>query len=49
MMGLTVATEKILQAQHIGRFQFANQYWPAAVGFDVSDAAQNQRADDTFT
>jgi hypothetical protein len=48
MMGLTVATQKILQAQHVRRLQFANQYRPAATGFDVSDAAQDQRAHDAL-
>ena len=48
MMRLAVASQKILQAQHIGRLQIANQHRPAAAGFDMGDAAQDQRADDPF-
>ena len=47
-MWLTVATEKILQAQHIGGLQCSNQYWPAATGLDVGDTTQDQCTDDAF-
>src|SRR5271165_1881330 len=48
MMRLAVASQKILQAQDIGRLRIANQHRPAATGFDMGDAAQNQRADNPF-
>ena len=48
MMRLAVASQKILQAQHIGRLQIADQHRTAAAGFDMGDAAQDQRADDPF-
>jgi hypothetical protein len=47
-MGLTVATEKSLQAQHIGRLQCSNQYRPAAAGLDMGDTAQDQCANYAF-
>ena len=46
-MGLTVATKKIRQAQHIRRLQCSDQYRPAATGFNVSNATQDQRAKPT--
>jgi hypothetical protein len=47
-MRLAVASQKIREAQHIGRLEITNQDRPAATGFYMGDAAQDQRADDPF-
>jgi hypothetical protein len=43
---LAVASQKVLQPQHIGTVQVADQYGSAASGVDMGHAAQDQRPDD---
>jgi hypothetical protein len=47
-MRLTVAAKKILQAEHVRSVRPPNQNRSADTGFDVGDAAQDQRAHDAF-
>ena len=47
-MRLTVALQKILQAQHIGSLRLADQYRPAGARLYMRHAAQDQRAHDAF-
>ena len=48
LMRLTVALQKILQAQHIGSLRLADQYRPGGARLDMGHAAQDQRANDAL-
>jgi hypothetical protein len=47
-MRLTVASQKILQAQHIVSLRLADQYRPGGTRLDMGHPAQDQRADDAL-